>query len=292
MSYNRSLSIDDQRLRDYLHRLFDICYQIHGIYFAHDHELYYLKFTDDNYFLTTYLQKILFENFHTLPSFRLRIVLRHFCRVFVENYCSSTTVGQEIINELFLSFLNVFLPYIQQRLTLMWNQLLTTTTTNNSSQNECSDEVIEECVCVLITRDFNDIIRYFIFKTIPGQNNSNKKKNKISMERESMSENIDGEFEQNEECDEQLGNNKIQEKIDYSDLFMYMIKMSRQGMLTKHSIDKNLCFSCVFRFSVSSWFLQSINSNLIRMFNIPGCVLYQSFSSDYSSNKQIIYRYY
>jgi hypothetical protein len=208
------------------------------MYFAHDHDLYYLKFSNENYFLTTYLQKILFENFHTLPSFRLRIVLRHFCRLFIENYCSSITVDQDIINELFLTFLKVFLPYIQQRLTLMWNHLLTT---NNSSQNECSDEVIEECVCVLITRDFNDIIRYFIFKTIPGQNNSNKKKNKINIERENMSENIETEFEQNEEWDEQLTNNKTlnnsQEKIDYSDLFMYMIKMSRQG--TEKNINSN-----------------------------------------------------
>ncbi len=248
-NYNRCQStlnpiVDDQRLRDYLHRLFDICYQIHGMYFAHDHDLYYLKFPNENYFLTTYLQKILFENFHTLPSFRLRIVLRHFCRLFVENFCSSTiTIDQDIINELFLTFLKVFLPYIQQRLTFMWNHLLTT---NNSQSNECSDEVIEECVCVLITRDFNDIIRYFIFKTIPGQN---KKKNKISTERENMSEDINGDFEQNEEWDEQLMNNKSlnnsQEKVDYSDLFMCMIKMSRQGIERKYRIDDNPKLFCL-----------------------------------------------
>jgi hypothetical protein len=231
-------TIDDQHLRDYLHRLFDICYQINGMYFAHDNDLYYVKLNDDNYWLTSYLQKILFENFNTLPSFRLRIVLRHFCRLFVENYCSSITIDKEIINELFLTFLNIFLPYIQQRLTIMWNNLLTTT--NNSKENECSDEVIEECVCVLITRDFNDIIRYFIFKTIPGQINSNKKKNKINIERnnsENMCEETNGDLDQIDEWDEQFTNNNIsnkllnnsQEKIDYSDLFMYMIKMSRQG---------------------------------------------------------------
>jgi len=230
--------IDDQHLRDYLHRLFDICYQINGMYFAHDNDLYYLKLNDNNYVLTSYLQKILFENFNTLPSFRLRIVLRHFCRLFVENYCSSITTDKEIINELFLTFLNVFLPYIQQRLTIMWNNLLITT--NNSQQNECSDEVIEECVCVLITRDFNDIIRYFIFKTIPGQTNSNKKKNKITLGRnnsETMCEEINGDLDQIDEWDEQSANNNIsnkllnnsQEKIDYSDLFMYMIKIARQG---------------------------------------------------------------
>ncbi|CAF1381593.1 unnamed protein product [Rotaria sordida] len=94
--------IDDQRLRDYLHRLFDIY--------------------------------------------------------------------KEIINELFLTFLDIFLPYIQQRLTTMWNSLLTTII--NYQQGECSDEVIEECVCVLLTRDFVDIIRYFIYKTtIIGQTN-------------------------------------------------------------------------------------------------------------------------
>ncbi len=231
--------IDDQRLRDYLHRLFDICYQINGMYFAHDNDLYYLKLNDENYFLTSYLQKILFENFHTLPSFRLRIVLRHFCRLFVENYCSVNTIDKEINNELFLTFLNIFLPYIQQRLNIMWNNLLTTTAMN-AQQNECSDEVIEECVCVLITRDFIDIIRYFIFKTIPGQTNANKKKNKILIERnnsENMCEETNGDLEQLEEWDEQCANNNIsnkllnqsQEKIDYSDLFMYMIKMSRQG---------------------------------------------------------------
>ncbi|CAF1464331.1 unnamed protein product, partial [Adineta ricciae] len=166
--------IDDQRLRDYLHRLFDICYQINGIYFAHDTELYSIQLNDETYFLTTFLQKILFQNFNTLPSFRLRIVLRHFCRLFVENYCSLPTADKDSINELFLTFLDVFLPYIQQRLTVMWNNLLTTTTaTTTCRQGECSDEVIEECVCVLITRDFVDIIRYFIFKTIPGQTNSN-----------------------------------------------------------------------------------------------------------------------
>ena len=82
-------TIDDERLRDYLHRLFDIYDQINGIYFSNDTDLYYLKLNDDNYLLTTYLQKILFENLNTLPSFRLRIVLRHFCRLFVENYTSS-----------------------------------------------------------------------------------------------------------------------------------------------------------------------------------------------------------
>jgi hypothetical protein len=71
--------IDDQRLRDYLHRLFDICYQINGMFFAHDTDLYHLKLNDENYFITSFLQKVIFENLNTLPSFRLRIVLRHFC---------------------------------------------------------------------------------------------------------------------------------------------------------------------------------------------------------------------
>ncbi|CAF1381303.1 unnamed protein product [Adineta steineri] len=237
--------VDDQRLRDYLHRLFDICYQINGIYFAHDTDLYYIKINDDSYFLTTFLQKILFENLNTLPSFRLRIVLRHFCRVFVENYYSSIDMDKEVINELFLTFLDVFLPFIQQRLTIMWNNLLATT--NNYQQGECSDEVIEECVCVLITRDFIDIIRYFIFKTLPpGQtisnaNNTNKKKTKINNGRnnsESMCEEINnGDLDQIDEWDEQVANNSIsnklmnnsQDKMDYSDLFMYMIKTSRQN---------------------------------------------------------------
>ncbi|CAF2829542.1 unnamed protein product, partial [Rotaria sp. Silwood2] len=239
--------IDDQRLRDYLHRLFDICYQINGIFFAHDTDLYYLKLNDDNYFITSFLQKILFENLNTLPSFRLRIVLRHLCRSFVEHYCSLITLDKEIINELFLTFLDVFLPYIQQRLTTMWDSLLTTTI--NYQQGECSDEVIEECVCVLLTRDFVDIIRYFIFKTtILGQANStisgmNKKKNKIMNghgHSESMCEEtngISGYTDQIDEWDEQATNynsisnkllNGTQEKMDYSDLFTYMIKISRQ----------------------------------------------------------------
>ncbi|UJR28475.1 hypothetical protein I4U23_009713 [Adineta vaga] len=235
--------IDDQRLRDYLHRLFDICYQINGIYFAHDIELYSIKLNDENYFLTTFLQKILFQNFNTLPSFRLRIVLRHFCRLFVENYCSSPTIDKDVINELFLTFLDIFLPYIQQRLTLMWNNLLATTSTATTyQQGECSEEVIEECVCVLITRDFIDIIRYFIFKIIPGQTNSNlnKKKNKIFNGRnnsESMCEDGNGDLDQIDEWDEQAANNSIsnkllnnsQDKMDYSDIFMYMMKMSRQN---------------------------------------------------------------
>jgi len=237
--------IDDQRLRDYLHRLFDICYQINGIYFAHDTDLYYIKLNDDNYFLTSFLQKILFTNLNTLPSFRLRIVLRHFCRLFIENYYSPIATDKEIINELFLTFLDVFLPFIQQRLTTMWTNLLTTT--NNNQQGECSDEVIEECVCVLITRDFIDIIRYFIFKTIPGQTNStlinvNKKKNKINNGRnnsESMCEETNGDLDQIDEWDEHVANNSInnkllnnsQDKMDYSDLFMYMIKMARQSKL-------------------------------------------------------------
>jgi hypothetical protein len=58
-----------------------------------------------------------------------------------------------------------------------------------------------------------------------------------------MSEDINGDFEQNEEWDEQLMNNKSlnnsQEKVDYSDLFMCMIKMSRQGIERKHRIDDN-----------------------------------------------------
>ena len=41
--------------------------------FAHDTDLYYIKLNDENYFLTSFLQKILFENLNTLPSFRLRI---------------------------------------------------------------------------------------------------------------------------------------------------------------------------------------------------------------------------
>ncbi|CAF0989465.1 unnamed protein product [Rotaria sp. Silwood1] len=240
--------IDDQRLRDYLHRLFDICYQINGMFFAHDTDLYYLKLNDDNYFITSFLQKILFENLNTLPSFRLRIVLRHFCRSFVEHYCSLLILDKEIINELFLTFLDIFLPYIQQRLTTMWNSLLTTTI--NYQQGECSDEVIEECVCVLLTRDFVDIIRYFIYKTtILGQTNStisgiNKKKNKIMNghgHSESMCEEtngISGDTDQIDEWDEQATNynsinnkllNGTQEKMDYSDLFNYMIKMSRQN---------------------------------------------------------------
>ena len=239
--------IDDQRLRDYLHRLFDICYQINGMFFAHDTDLYHLKLNDENYFLTSFLQKILFENLNTLPSFRLRIVLRHFCRSFVEHYWSSLTIDRERINELFLTFLDIFLPYIQQRLTTMWNNLLTTTM--NYQQGECSDEVIEECVCVLLTRDFVDIIRYFIYKpTILGQANSitsgnNKKKNKPINgynHSESMSEEtngITGDADQIDEWDEQINTNSINnkllngtlEKMEYNDLFNYMIKISRQN---------------------------------------------------------------
>jgi hypothetical protein len=239
--------IDDQRLRDYLHRLFDICYQINGMFFAHDNDLYHLKL-NETYFLTTFLQKILFENLNTLPSFRLRIVLRHFCRTFVEYYCSSITLDKDIINELFLQFLDIFLPYIQQRLTNMWNNLLTTTM--NYQQGECSDEVIEECVCVLLTRDFVDIIRYFIYKTTPsGQTNSiSNGPHKIRkgktinghIHSESMCEEtngISGDPDQLDEWDEQAANNSIsnkllngtQEKMDYSDLFNYMLKLSRQS---------------------------------------------------------------
>jgi hypothetical protein len=216
------------------------------MFVAHDIDLYYLKLNDNNYFLTSFLQKILFENLSTLPSFRLRIVLRHFCRSFVEHYCSSSTFDKEIINELFLTFLDVFLPYIQQRLTTMWNNLLTTTI--NYQQGECSDEVIEECVCVLLTRDFVDIIRYFIYKpTSIGQINSsssnkNRKPKPINGHRhsESMCEEtngISGDTDQIDEWDEQVINNSIsnkllngtQEKMDYSDLFTYMIKISRQN---------------------------------------------------------------
>jgi hypothetical protein len=131
----------------------------------------------------------------------------------------------------------------------MWNNLLTTTI--NYQQGECSDEVIEECVCVLLTRDFVDIIRYFIYKPIIiGQSNSlsssgiNKtKKSKIingHNHNESMYEEtngISGDTDQIDEWDEQVNNNSIsnkllngtQEKMDFSDLFTYMIKMSRQS---------------------------------------------------------------
>ena len=247
-STSTGVIIDDQRLRDYHHRLFDICYQINGMFFAHDIDLYHLKL-NENYFLSTFLQRILFENLNTLPSFRLRIVLRHFCRSFVEHYCSSSTMDKEIINELFLQFLDIFLPYIQQRLTSMWNNLLSTTI--NIQQGECSDEVIEECVCVLLTRDFVDIIRYFIYKTSPsGSNNSsssgmnkNRKNKTINGHNHNDSmcdENngISGGYtEQIDEWDEQATMNSIsnkllngtQEKMDYSDLFTYMIRMSRQS---------------------------------------------------------------
>jgi hypothetical protein len=242
-----TILIDDQYLRDYLHRLFDICYQINGIYFAHDTDLYYLKLNDDNYFLTAFLQKIIFENLHCLPSFRLRIVLRQFCRSFVENYCTLLTIDKDIINELFLSFLDVFLVYIQQRLTTMWNNLLIVT--SNSQQDQCSDEVIDECVCVLITRDFLDIIRYFLFKTVasgPSTTNT-RKKVKASNGRqhsESMCDDGNGEFESIDEWDEQATNSSIsnkllnstQDKIDYSDLFTYMIRMSRQSRFLFNSI--------------------------------------------------------
>jgi hypothetical protein len=119
----------------------------------------------------------------------------------------------------------------------------------NYQKGECTDEVIEECVCVLLTRDFVDIIRYFIYKTaLIGQTNSSlsgnsKKKNKIMNghnHSESMCEEtngISGDTDQIDEWDEQVTNNSIcnkllngtQEKMDYSDLFNYMIKMSRQS---------------------------------------------------------------
>jgi hypothetical protein len=52
-----------------------------------------------------------------------------------------------------------------------------------------------------------------------------------------MCEEINGDLDQIDEWDEQSANNNIsnkllnnsQEKIDYSDLFMYMIKIARQG---------------------------------------------------------------
>ena len=219
------------------------------MFFAHDTELYYLKLTDETYFLTSFLQKVVFANLHSLPSFRLRIVLRHFCRPFVEHYCSSVISDKEVINELFLTFLDLFLPYIQQRLTTMWTNLLTNAI--EYQQGECSDEVIEECVCVLLTRDFVDIIRYFVYKTItptsgPSNSNStgqNKKKNKAMNghhQSESMCEETNGistDADQIDEWDEQANNTNIsnkllngtQDKMDYSDLFIYMMKLSRQS---------------------------------------------------------------
>ena len=264
--------VDDQRLRDYLHRLFDICYQISGMFFAHDTDLYHLKLNDDHYFITSFLQKILFENLNTLPSFRLRIVLRHFCRAFVEHYSSSVTADKEVIDELFLTFLDVFLPYVQQRLTAMWTNLLATTV--NYQQGECSDEVIEECVCVLITRDFVDIMRYFIYKTsaTAGQLNSSstgyiKKKNNKTMNghnhSESMCEESNGinvDTDQIDEWDEQANNsssnnntitnklmNGTQEKMDYSDLFVYMMKMSRQSKFSSltHTCGRRILLRCL-----------------------------------------------
>ena len=247
-----TVTIDDERLRDYLHRLFDICYQINGIYFAHDADLYYLKLNDETYFLTAFLQKILFENLNSLPSFRLRIVLRQLCRLFIEHYCSLDNQNKDAIHELFLSFLNVFFPFIQQRITTMWNNL--SLTTNNYQQGQCSDEVIEECVCVLITRDFLDIIRYFLFKTATGGTvnsstaNAGKKKNRAANGREhseSMCEDISGDPEQTDEWDEPAANNGIsnkllnsaQEKMDYTDLFNYMIKMARQRKCRLTTLD-------------------------------------------------------
>lgn len=241
--------VDDQRLRDYLHRLFDICYQINGIYFAHDTDLYYLKLSDETYFLTAFLQKILFENLSSLPSFRLRIVLRQLCRLFIENYLSLTNTDKDGIHELFLSFLDVFFPFIQQRITTMWNNLSLTMT--NYQQGQCSDEVIEECVCVLITRDFLDIIRYFLFKTTAtgpansSTGNAGKKKNRAANGREhseSMCEDMSGDLDQNDEWDEPATTNGVsnrllngaQEKMDYTDLFSYMIKSARQCTCRSH----------------------------------------------------------
>jgi len=111
--------------------------------------------------------------------------------------------------------------------------------------------VIEECVCVLLTRDFVDIIRYFIYKTTPVvQSNSNgngtnkNRKNKTingHHQNDSMCEEsngLTGDAEQIDEWDEQAAMNSIsnkllngtQEKMDYSDLFAYMIRMSRQNL--------------------------------------------------------------
>jgi hypothetical protein len=131
----------------------------------------------------------------------------------------------------------------------MWTNLLTATI--DYQQGECSDEVIEECVCVLLTRDFVDVIRYFIYKiTIPGQSNStltgnNKKKGKTMNghnHTESMCEEtngISGDAYQLDEWDEQITNNSMTnkllngtlDKMDYSDLFTHMIKLSRQSKL-------------------------------------------------------------
>ncbi|CAF3297676.1 unnamed protein product, partial [Rotaria sp. Silwood2] len=69
--------------------------------------------------------------------------------------------------------------------------------------------------------------------------NINKKKNKINLARnnsECMCEEINGDLDQIDEWDEQTANSSINnkllnnshEKLDYSDLFMYMMKMSRQ----------------------------------------------------------------
>jgi hypothetical protein len=240
-----SAMVDDQGLREYLHRLFDICYQINGIYFAHDSDLYVMKLNDDTYFLTIFLQKILFENLNSLPSIRLRIVLRQFCRSFVENYCSAATADKSATNEVFLSFFDIFFPYIQQRLTTIWNTLLTTTELSQQ-QGQCSDEVIEECVCVLITRDFLDIIRYFIFKTthstISNGLGSMKKKNKTNVGRqhsESMCEDVvgNGDLDQTDEWDDQVTTNGIsnkllnstQDRLEYSDLFSHLLKMTRES---------------------------------------------------------------
>ncbi|CAF1253613.1 unnamed protein product, partial [Didymodactylos carnosus] len=253
----------EYQLRDYTHRLFDISYQLLGSYFVYDHGLYSIKTKEvtnnklndeqqEQYFLSSFLQTILFENLNTIPPFRLRIILRHFCRPFVEHFSLLIVPQpqQSSMNELFSSFLDIFLPYIQQRLRQMWQNLLSDEVQQQSQQNQLndscvSDEVIEECLCVLLTRDFVDILRHFILKPIISVSGNKKQDNqrKISTSKVSNGTHEMNYIEDNDidaTLDDVDNNNSNEqftikqlnisnEKIEYNDLFLYLIKICRSG---------------------------------------------------------------
>ncbi|CAF0866997.1 unnamed protein product, partial [Didymodactylos carnosus] len=255
----------EHQLHDYIHRLFDISYQLLGSYFVYDHDLYSMKtreLTDnklneqqqEQYFLTSFLQTIIFENLNTIPPFRLRIILKHFCRPFIEHFSLTTEfqTEQSSINDLFLSFLDIFLPYIQQRLRQMWQNLISNEQQSQQSQliyYSCSDEVIEECLCVLLTRDFVDILRHFILKPIISITNNKKQDNQrkttiTSTTNKILNGNHEMSYLDDNDIDttvddvvdnnnnEQFTNKQLNisnEKIDYSDLFLHLSKICRNG---------------------------------------------------------------
>ncbi|KAL0274098.1 UNVERIFIED_CONTAM: hypothetical protein PYX00_006610 [Menopon gallinae] len=104
--------------------------------------------------LANALITVIFNNLEFVPDYRIRPIIRTFFKNFIS---ACPKVHYE---DVLLPVLSIFLPYMLTRLTKRWEYITQMKTeTNTDEENSDAQEIVEEKLNSLITREYTDVLK-------------------------------------------------------------------------------------------------------------------------------------